>query len=60
MSLRLANIDVPVLHLLRDRPLTVSQSFSMTLSEALELYSRLPQGANEGKVFRRDAERKIQ
>ena len=37
LSLRLANIDVPALHLLRDRPLKVSQSSCMTLSEALEL-----------------------
>jgi len=59
MSLRLANIDVPALHLLRDRPLRVSQSPCMTLSEALELYLRL-KGFNKGKVFRRGAERNIQ
>ena len=59
LSLRLANIDVPALHLLRGRPLKVSQSFCMTLSEALELYLRL-KGVNKGKVFRRGAERNIQ
>ncbi|MDA0358845.1 MAG: tyrosine-type recombinase/integrase [Proteobacteria bacterium] len=59
MSLRLANIDVPALHLLRDRPQKVSQSSCMTLSEALELYLRL-KGVNKGKVFRRGAERNIQ
>ena len=58
MSLRLANIDVPALHLLRDRPLKVSQSSCMTLSDALELYLRL-KGVNKGKVFRRGAERNI-
>ena len=59
MSLRLANIDVPALHLLRDRPLKVPQSSCMTLSEALELYLRL-KGVNKDKVFRRGAERNIQ
>ena len=59
LSLRLANIDVPALHLLRDRPLKVSQSSCMTLSEALELYLRL-KGVNKDKVFRRGAERNIQ
>jgi integrase len=59
LSLRLANIDVPALHLLRDRPLKVSQSSCMTLTEALELYLRL-KGFNKGKVSRRGAERNIQ
>ena len=59
MSLRLANIDVPALHLLRDRPLRAFQSSCMTLSDALELYLRL-KGFNKGKVFRRGAERNIQ
>src|SRR6056300_1268143 len=35
MSLRLAYIDVPALHLLRERPLKLSQSFCITLSDAL-------------------------
>ena len=59
LSLRLANIDVPALHLLRDRPQKLSQSSCMTLTEALELYLRL-KGVNKGKVFRRGAERNIQ
>jgi integrase len=59
LSLRLANIDVPALHLLRDKPQKVSQSFCMTLTEALDLYFRL-KGVNKGKVFRRGAERNIQ
>ena len=59
LSLRLANIDVPALHLLRDKPLNMSQSSCMTLLEALELYLRL-KGVNKGKVFRRGAERNIQ
>ena len=59
LSVRLANIDVPALHLLRDKPLNMSQSSCMTLLEALELYLRL-KGFNKGKVFRRGAERNIQ
>ena len=59
LSLRLANIDVPALHLLRDKPQTVSQSSCMSLTEALDLYLRL-KGVNKGKVFRRGAERNIQ
>ena len=54
LSLRLANIDVPALHLLRDRPLKVSQSCCITLTEALELYP-WPKGVNKGRVFRRGA-----
>ena len=59
LSLRLANIDVPALHLLRDKPQTVSQSSCMPLTEALDLYLRL-KGVNKGKVFKRGAERNIQ
>jgi integrase len=59
LSLRLANIEVPALHLLRDKPVKVSQSSCMTLTEALGLYLRL-KGVNKGKVFRRGAERNIQ
>jgi len=59
LSLRLANIDVPALHLLRDKPQTVSQSSCMPLTEALDLYLRL-KGVNKDKVFRRGAERNIQ
>ena len=59
ISLRLSKLDIPALHLLRDKPLTPSLSSSMTLSEALELYLRL-KGANKDKVFQRGAERNIQ
>jgi integrase len=59
LSLRLANVDVPALHLLRDKPQTVSQSSCIPLTEALDLYLRL-KGVNKGKVFRRGAERNIQ
>jgi hypothetical protein len=41
LSLRLANIDVPALHLLRDNPVKVSQSSCMPFTEALDLYLRL-------------------
>ena len=44
LSLRLSKIDIPALHLLRDRPLTPSISSYMRLTEALELYLRLFRG----------------
>ena len=59
LSLRLSKLDIPALHLLRDKPLSASVSSSMTLSEALELYLRL-KGGNKDKVFHRGAERNIQ
>jgi integrase len=59
LSLRLANLDTPALHLLRDEPLSASTSSSMTLSEALELYLRL-KGNNKDKIFHRGAERNMQ
>ena len=59
LCLRLANIDVPALHLLRDRPLKVSQSCCIRLTEALDLYLRL-KGVGKDKVFKRGAERNIQ
>ena len=59
LSLRLANVDVPALHLLRDRPLKVSQSCCIRLTEALDLYLRL-KGVGKDKVFKRGAERNIQ
>jgi len=59
LSLRLSKLDIPALHLLRDKPLTTSSSSSMGLSEALELYLRL-KGSNKDKVFHRGAERNIQ
>ena len=59
LSLRLSNLDIPALHLLRDEPLSAFTSSSMTLSEALELYLRL-KGNNKDKIFHRGAERNIQ
>jgi integrase len=59
LSVRLANIDVPALHLVRDKPLRPSQSSCMHLTEALDLYLRL-KGVGKDKVFKRGAERNIQ
>ena len=59
LSLRLSQLDIPALHLLRDRPLTPSQSSCETLSEALDLYLRL-KGVGKDKTFHRGAERNIQ
>ena len=59
LSLRLANLDIPGLHLLRDRPLPTTSTSSQTLHDALELYLRL-KDVGKGKVFRRGAERNIQ
>ena len=56
LSLRLSKIDVPAVHLLRDKP--VSTSKTQSLSEALELYLRL-KGTGKDKVFKRGAERNI-
>ena len=59
LSLRLSQLDIPALHLVRDKPLTLSQSSFETLSEALELYLRL-KGIGKDKPFRRGAERNVQ
>ena len=59
LSLRLANLDIPGLHLLRDRPLPTTYTSSQTLHDAVELYLRL-KGVGKGKAFRRRAERNIQ
>jgi len=59
LSLRLAKIDIPALHLVRDKPLLPSQSSCMRLTEALDLYLRL-KGVGKDKVFKRGAERNIQ
>ena len=59
LSLRLSKLDIPALHLLRDKPLSASTSSSITLSEALELYLRL-KGVGKDKVFHRGAERNMQ
>ena len=59
LSLRLAKIDIPALHLVRDKPLLPSQSSCLHLTEALDLYIRL-KGVRKDKVFKRGAERNIQ
>ena len=59
LSLRLANLDIRGLHLLRDKPLPTTSTPSRTLHDALELYLRL-KGVYKGKVFCRGAERNIQ
>ena len=59
LSLRLAKIDIPALHLLRGKPPLPSQSSCMQLTEALDLYIRL-KGVSKDKVFKRGAERNIQ
>jgi hypothetical protein len=53
LSLRLANLDIPGLHLLRDRPLPTTSASSQTLHDALELYLRLKgvgKGTEEGRA----------
>jgi integrase len=59
LSLRLSKLDLPALHLLRDKPVGASVSSCETLSEALELYLRL-KGVGKDKVFNRGAERNVQ
>ena len=59
LSLRLSKLDLPALHLLRDKPVSASVSTCETLSEALELYLRL-KGVGKDKVFHRGAERNVQ
>ena len=59
LSLRLSKLDLPALHLLRDKPVGASVSSCETLSEALELYLRL-KGVGKDKVFHRGAERNVQ
>ena len=58
LSLRLSKLDVPALHLLRDKPVSASVSTCETLSEALQLYLRL-KGVGRDKTFHRGAERNI-
>jgi integrase len=59
LSLRLSKLDIPALHLLRDKPVSTSASSCETLSEALELYLRL-KGVGKDKIFHRGAERNVQ
>jgi len=58
LSLRLSKLDIPALHLLRDKPLS-AVSYCAPLSEALDLYLKL-KGVGKDKVFHRGAERNVQ
>ena len=58
LSLRLSKLDIPALHLVKERPTIGSQSSCETLSEALVLYLRL-KGVGRDKTFHRGAERNI-
>ena len=59
LSLRLSKIDIPALHLVRDKHLLPSQSSCACLTEALDLYLRL-KGIGKDKTFHRGAERNVQ
>ena len=59
LSLRLSKIDIPALHLVRDKRLLPSQSSCACLTEALDLYLRL-KGIGKDKTFHRGAERNVQ
>ena len=59
LSLRLSKLDIPALHLVRDKPVSASVSSCETLSEAQELYLRL-KGVGKDKIFQRGAERNVQ
>ena len=50
LSLRIANVDIPGLHLIRNNLDTASMSSCMKLSEALEVYLRL-KGTNKIRHF---------
>ena len=58
LSLRISNIDIPGLHLLRDNLDHVSKSSCVKLSEALEVYLRL-KGTSKDKTFYMGAKRNI-
>jgi integrase len=58
LSLRIANIDIPGVHLLRDNLEHVSKSSCVKLSEALNIYLKL-KGINKVQTFYRGANRNI-
>jgi len=58
LSLRIANIDIPGLHLIRNNLQTTTNSSCMKLSEALEVYLKL-KGINKDKTFYMGAKRNI-
>ena len=59
LSLRMARMDIPALHLVKSGVSSGVGSACVSLSEALELYVRL-KGSNKGKTFHRGAERNIE
>jgi len=58
LSLRMSNIDIPGLHLIRNNLQTKTNSSYMKLSEALEVYLKL-KGVNKDKTFYIGAKRNI-
>ena len=58
LSIRMSNIDIPGLHLIRNNLQTETNSSCIKLSEALEVYLRL-KGINKDKTFYRAAKRNI-
>ena len=58
LSQRLSKLDIPALHLLRDKPLSAVSS-CVPLSEATDLYLKL-EGVGKDKVCKKGAERNVQ
>ena len=58
LSLRISNIDIPGLHLIRNNIQATTNSSCMKLSEALEVYLKL-KGINKDKTFYMGAKRNI-
>ena len=58
LSLRISNIDIPGLHLIRNNLQATTNSSCIKLSEALEVYLKL-KGFNKDKTFYRGAKRNI-
>ena len=58
LSQRLSKLDIPALHLLRDKPLSAVSS-CVPLSEATDLYLKL-EGVGKDKVCTKGAERNVQ
>ena len=59
LSLRLAKIEIPALHLMHQRPINAASQTDISLKDALALYLRL-KGSGKGASFHRAAERNIQ
>ena len=59
LSLRLAKIEIPALHLMHQHPINAASQTDISLKDALALYLRL-KGSGKGASFHRAAERNIQ